>query len=61
MHLVGFIVRIYHDASSPERQTTWLSSNIFIIPYIIIIIILVTTFVHDIYSYIPATNHVSRV
>ena len=21
MHLVGFIIRIYHDARSPERQT----------------------------------------
>ena len=21
MHLVGFIIRIYHDAQSPERQT----------------------------------------
>ena len=22
MHLVGFIIRIYHDARSPERQNT---------------------------------------
>jgi len=22
MHLVGFIIRIYHDARSPERQTS---------------------------------------
>ena len=22
MHLVGFIIRIYHDAWSPERQNT---------------------------------------
>ena len=21
MHLIGFIIRIYHDARSPERQT----------------------------------------
>jgi len=25
VHLVGFIVRIYHDARSPGRQTTKLS------------------------------------
>ena len=25
MHLVGFIIRIYHDARSPERQITQLS------------------------------------
>jgi len=23
MHLVGFIVRIFHDARSPERQMLW--------------------------------------
>ena len=27
MHLVGFIVRIYHDARSPERQVPYLNSN----------------------------------
>jgi len=30
-------------------------------PFIIIIIILVITFMHGIYNYIPETNHVSRV
>ena len=25
MHLVGFIIRIYHDARSPERQITRMS------------------------------------
>ena len=24
VHLVGFIIRIYHDARSPERQTLFL-------------------------------------
>jgi len=23
MHLVGFIIRIYHDARSPERHCLW--------------------------------------
>ena len=27
MHLVGFIIRIYHDARSPERQSTVLYNN----------------------------------
>jgi len=29
MHLVGFIIRIYHNARSPERQT--LNINLFTI------------------------------
>ena len=33
MHLVGFIIRIYHDARSPER------------PIIIIIIIIIITII----------------
>ena len=24
MHLVGFVIRMYHDAQSPERQTPYL-------------------------------------
>ena len=24
MHLVGFVVKIYHDARSAERQSNWL-------------------------------------
>ena len=28
MHLVGFIIRIYHDARSPERQIDTDSSNL---------------------------------
>jgi len=27
MHLVGFIIRIYHDARSPERQTDLMFKN----------------------------------
>ena len=27
MHLVGFIIRIYHDRRSPERQMPYLNSN----------------------------------
>jgi len=27
VHLVGFIVRIYHDARSPERQITIISEQ----------------------------------
>jgi len=29
MHLVGFIIRIYHDARSPERQIHNLDVSIF--------------------------------
>ena len=29
MHLVGFIIRIYHDARSPERQIHHLKSTFF--------------------------------
>jgi len=28
VHLVGFIIRIFRDARSPERQTEYLNSNI---------------------------------
>ena len=28
MHLVGFVIRIYHDARSPEIQTTY---NIYLV------------------------------
>ena len=27
VHLVGFIIRIYHDARSPERQESWINSD----------------------------------
>ena len=30
MHLVGFIIRIYHDARSPEGQKTEISNFIII-------------------------------
>ena len=36
MHLVGFIIRIYHDARSPERQICWLyvvNKDIFSFPH----------------------------
>ena len=36
MHLVGFIIRIYHDARSPERQTEMLLIYIYIYIYILI-------------------------
>ena len=36
MHLVGFIIRIYHDARSPERQKK--KKNIYIYIYIYIYI-----------------------
>jgi len=30
MHLVGFVIRIYHDARSPERQTASPTCHYFI-------------------------------
>ena len=30
VHLVGFIIRIYHDAGSPERGTSFLSVFCFV-------------------------------
>ena len=37
MHLVGFIIRIYHDARSPERQTQFrLAQDVLVSDYCVI-------------------------
>ena len=48
MHLVGFIIRIYHDARSPERQirtSIYKHNTLDDIIIIIIIIIIITTII----------------
>jgi len=33
VHLAGFIIRIYHDARSPERQILFISARNTLIPW----------------------------
>ena len=46
MHLVGFIIRIYHDARSPERQMQYLSLLLLLLLLLLFIYLFIYLFAH---------------